>query len=67
MEGQYKDEHVIMVRGYNILLLCRIMGSKEYPLQQMYSHLKKNNQFNCKSDAILLIYLLNQIRTQLPI
>jgi hypothetical protein len=67
MEGQYKDEHVMVVRGYNILLLCRIMGSQEYPLQQLHSLLKKTNEFNCKSDAILLIYLLNQIRTQLPI
>jgi hypothetical protein len=67
IEGPYNDDHVIVLRGYNILMLCRVMGSHEYPLQQIHSLLKHSDQFNCKNDAILLIYLLNQIRTQIPV
>lgn len=32
MEGPYKNDHVIVLRAYNILLLCRVMGSQEYPI-----------------------------------
>lgn len=60
-----QEELVLVGRTHNLMLLCEILSSKQYPLDGLFN-LAKNGYYCNNADASLLIFLFGQIRPEVP-